>query len=446
MGKDWAEMTPEEKREVRFKRWLDAGNVQFISPQAKDAYQARIKRLISVIKLEEPDRIPLNLAPGAFPSIYCGGTLKEQMYEFDKLKSDFIKFHQDFDMDFVMAPITWPGKLFDILDFKLMRWPGHGVSDDGSFFQYVEGVYMKEEEYDELLNNTNDFYLRKILPRIAGTLEPLQYLAAFNPSFFVPAGFVAPFGRPDVQNTFKELVKAAEVLYDWAGVIGETVQQIYAMGFPTWGSSLTITAYDMIADFLRGTRGIMLDMYKQPDKLLEAINKFTPMTIELGLSNVETDICPVIFIPLHKGADTWMSNEQFEKFYWPCLKKLMMGLYEEGLVPFPLAEATYNNRLEIITDMPNASTMWWFEQVDMKRAKEIVGKNTSIAGGIPASLLSTGSKQEVKDTVKQLIEDCGKGGGYMMSVTSSMEQAIPKNVHALMEAAKEYGMYQNQGK
>jgi uroporphyrinogen-III decarboxylase len=197
----------------------------------------------------------------------------------------------------------------------------------------------------------------------------------------------------------------------------------------------------MIADFLRGTHGIMLDMYKQPDKLLEAINRFTPMTIELGLSNVKTDICPVIFIPLHKGADTWMSNEQFKKFYWPCLIKLMMGLYEEGLVPFPLAEATYNNRLEIIADVPNASTMWWFEQVDMKRAKEIVGKNTSIAGGIPASLLSTGSKQEVKDSVKQLIEDCGKGGGYMMSVTSSLEQAIPENVHALMEALKEYGMY-----
>ncbi len=441
MSKEWAEMAPEEKREVRFKRWLDAENVQFISPQAKEAYQARVKRLISIIKLEEPDRIPLNLAPGAFPAIYRGGTLKEHMYEFDKLKSDFIKFHQDFDMDFAMAPLAWPGKLFDILDFKLMRWPGHGIPDDGSFFQYVEGVYMKEEEYDELLNNTNDFYLRKILPRVAGILEPLQYLAAFNPSFFVPVGFVAPFGRPDVQNTFKELVKAAEVFYEWAGVIGETVQQIHAMGFPTWGSSLAITAYDMIADFLRGTHGIMLDMYKQPDKLMEAINKFTPMTIDLGLSNVETDICPVIFIPLHKGADTWMSNEQFKNFYWPCLRKLMMGLYEEGLVPFPLAEATYNNRLEIIADVPNASTIWWFEQVDMKRAKEIVGKNTSIAGGIPASLLSTGSKQEVKDSVKQLIEDCGKGGGYMMSVTSSLEQAIPENVHALMEAAKEYGMY-----
>lgn len=441
MAKEWTEMTPEEKREVRFKRWLDAENVQFVSPEAKEKYQERVNRLIKVIKMEEPDRIPLNQAPGAFPAYYRGGNLKEHMYDLDKMRSDFIKFHQDFDMDFAMAPLTWPGKLFDILDFKLMRWPGHGVPDDGSFFQYVEGVYMKEDEYDELLYNTNDFFLRKILPRIAGTLEPLQYLATFDPSFFVPAGFVAPFGRPDVQDTFQQLPKAAEVFYEWAAVIGDTLQKIYGLGFPTWGASLSLTAYDMIADFLRGTRGIMLDIYQNTDKLLEAIDKFTPMTIELGLRNAETDICPVIFLPLHKGADTWMSNEQFEKFYWPCLRKLMMGLYEEGLVPFPLAEASYNNRLEIIADVPYASSIWWFEQIDIKRAKEIVGKNTCIAGGIPASLLSAGTKQEIEDCVKQLVKDCGKGGGFMASVTASVEQAIPDNLHALMDAVKKYGSY-----
>jgi hypothetical protein len=441
MAKEWTEMTPEEKREVRFKKWLDAEGVEFISPEAKENYRARVTRLIKVIKMEEPDRIPLNLAPGAFPAIYRGGTLKEHMYELDTVKADFIRFHEDFDMDFAMAPLSWPGKLFDILDFKLMRWPGHGVPDDGPFFQYVEGIYMKEEEYDELINNANDFYLRKILPRIAGTLEPLRYMGTFGPSFFVPVGFVAPFARPDVQNTFKQLVEAAGVFMDWAVRTGETVNQIHAMGFPTWGSSLTITAYDMIGDFLRGTQGIMLDMYRNPDKLLEAIDKYIPMTIEQAVTMAETDICPVIFIPLHKGSDSWMSGAQFEKFYWPCLKKLILGLYEEGLVPFPLAESAYNTRLEIIADVPKTSTIWWFEHVDMKRAKEIVGKNTSIAGNVQTSLLSSGTPQQVKDSVKQLVNDCGKDGGYLMSVSASLEQAVPENLHALIDAAKEYGRY-----
>jgi hypothetical protein len=441
MTKDWTEMTPEEKREVRFKRWLEAENVQFASPEAKANYQARVGRLIKVIKMEEPDRIPLNQAPGAFPAYYRGGNLKEHMYEFDKMKSDFIRFYHDFDMDFAMAPLTWPGKLFEILDFKLMQWPGHGVPENGSFFQYVEGIYMNADEYDELLYNTNDFYLRKLLPRIAGTLEPLKYMASFDPSFFVPVGFVAPFGRPDVRNAFNQLAKAAEVFYDWAKVIGETMQQIYGLGFPMWGASLSLTAYDMIADFLRGTKGISIDLYQNPDKLLEAIDKFIPMTIEMGLKNANTDICPVIFIPLHKGADTFMSNKQFEKFYWPSLHKLMLGLYKEGLVPFPLAESTYDSRLEIISDMPEASTVWWFELSDMKRAKAIVGKKNCIGGGVPTSLLSAGTKPEIEDCVKQLVRDCGKGGGYLMSVSASVEQAIPENLHILMDAVKKYGKY-----
>lgn len=441
MTKEWADMTPEEKREVRFKRWHDAENIEFVSPEAREKYQERVSRIIKVVKMEEPDRIPLNQAPGAFPAYYRGGTLKEHMYDLDAMNRDFIKFHQDFDMDFAMAPLTWPGKLFDILDYRLMQWPGHGVPDDGSFFQYVEGTYMQAEEYDELINNANDFFLRKMLPRIAGTLEPLKYLASFDPSFFVPAGFVAPFGRPDLQNTFTQLAKAAEVFYEWAAIIGKTVQQIYSMGFPTWGSSLSMAPYDVIADFLRGTRGIMVDMFECPDKLQEAIDKFTLMVIEMGLRNADTDICPIIFIPLHKGADAFMSTAQFEKFYWPGLRKLIVGLYEEGFVPFPLAEASYNNRLEVIADVPHGSTIWWFEQIDIKRAKDIVGRNTCIAGGIPASLLSAGTKQEIDDCVKQLVVDCGKDGGYMMSVTASIEQARAENLHILMDAVKEYGVY-----
>lgn len=441
MTKEWTEMTPLEKREVRFKRWLEADNVPFVSPETKEKYQERITRLIKVINMEEPDRIPLNLAPGAFPAIYRGGTLKEHMYEFETMKTDFAKFHNEFDMDFAMAPLAYPGKLFELIDFKLMQWPGHGVPDNGSFFQYVEGEYMKANEYDELLNNPDDFYLRKLLPRFAGNLAPLQMMGKFSPTAFVPLGFVAPFGNPEFRTMLKNLTDAADIFYEWAEVTASTVTQIHAMGFPTWGSSLSLTAYDLIADFLRGTQGVMLDMYRCPDKLLEAIDKFTPMTIELGLSNEATDNCPIVFIPLHKGADTWMSNEQFKKFYWPCLKSLMMGLYNEGLVPFPLAEATYNNRLEIITDIPEKSVMWWFEDVDMKRAKETVGKITSFAGGIQTSLLSAGSTDDIKKMVKRLTEDCGKDGGYLMSVSASVEQAKTENLHALWDAVKEYGNY-----
>jgi len=55
---------------------------------------------------------------------------------------------------------------------------------------------------------------------------------------------------------------------------------------------------------------------------------------------------------LHKGLDRFMSNEQYKKFYWPSLRKVMMGLIDEGLVPLPLFEGNCASRLEIIKDIP----------------------------------------------------------------------------------------------
>ena len=45
---------------------------------------------------------------------------------------------------------------------------------------------------------------------------------------------------------------------------------------------------------------------------------------------------PIVFIPLHKGADGFMSDEQFKKFYWPTLRDLIDGLDCRRLHTVPL--------------------------------------------------------------------------------------------------------------
>jgi uroporphyrinogen-III decarboxylase len=442
MEKEWTAMTPEEKREVRFKSWLEAEDVEFISPEAKKAYRERVTRLIKVIKLEEPDRVPIMMPGGAFPAYYAGANLQKAMYDYDELVRAWRKFHQDFDMDTTMVPsFIWPGKVFDLVDYRLMKWPGHGVSSKSTFYQYVEGEYMKADEYDALLNDQTDFWLRTMMPRITGALEPLQYLSPFNAMSAIPVGFIAPFARKDVQDAFKVLMEAGEELQKWAIAAGTSTQEILTMGFPPFGGIMSMAPFDVVGDFLRGTHGIMLDMYRQPDKIHEVLEKITPSTIEMAVDGAATTINPIVLMPLHKGDDSFMSQKQFETFYWPTLREVMLGLIEEGLVPMPLAEGFYNNRLETITDIPRGAVIWWFERADIYKAKEIVGGTACIAGGLPLSLVCTGTPQEVKEYCRNLIEVCGKGGGYLLSTASSVEEATAENLHAIMEAAKEYGVY-----
>jgi uroporphyrinogen-III decarboxylase len=107
-----------------------------------------------------------------------------------------------------------------------------------------------------------------------------------------------------------------------------------------------------------------------------------------------------------------------------------------------LAESYYDKRLEVIMDMPRSSVVWWFERTDMAKAKEVLGDVSCIAGNVPTSLLSTGTPQEIKEYCHNLIEIAGKGGGYILTGASSVEETTAENLHAIMDAVNEYGTYE----
>ena len=71
----WAELSPEQRREEWFRRWLLPPGVKFSSSEAEKGYKARVTRFIKAIKLEEPDRVPVMLPAGFYPAYYVGGTL-----------------------------------------------------------------------------------------------------------------------------------------------------------------------------------------------------------------------------------------------------------------------------------------------------------------------------------------------------------------------------------
>ena len=73
------ELTPDEKREARFQRWLSQPDIKFTNAEAEEGYRKRVTRFIKAIKLEKPDRVPLTLPAGTFPLYYAGMTLKEAM-------------------------------------------------------------------------------------------------------------------------------------------------------------------------------------------------------------------------------------------------------------------------------------------------------------------------------------------------------------------------------
>ena len=439
MDEKW---TPEQKRQNRFDRWLSAKDVQFNSVEAKQAYEERTTRFIKAYKLEKPDRVPLILPAGTYPLYYAGMTLKEGMQDNQKLCEAFRKFFQDFQCDTFTSPAMIPSaKASEIIDNLNVKWPGHGLPDHASMLQFVEGEYMKADEYDLFLEDLTDYCLRYYLPRSLGALAPF---AGFQPTPYIlgmAARFLMPAGMPHVRAAYQAIIDYGEETAKWMGPLMQFNHEATAAGYPTTFGGQSHAPFDIMADTLRGTKGIILDMYRQPEKLFAAMDKVTQMNIDVGIAGANMSGVPVVFFALHKGDDTFMSNKQYEKFYWPTFRKVIMGLIDEGLVPLLFAEGRYDNRLEIIKDLPKGKVVWHFDRTDMFRAKKILGDNACIAGNVPASLLITGEPKQVKEYCRKLIEVCGEGGGFILTGGASIDKGNPDNLHAMTEAVMEYGVY-----
>jgi hypothetical protein len=405
--------------------------------------QERTQRMADAINLKVPDRVPIVASFSYFPAKYTGITCEDAFFNTPKWLAACRKTILDFDPDVYGVEMGYPGQVFETLGARQLLIPGRGTSPLHSH-QYVEDEYMKADEMDYFKNETADFTLRRYLPRIYGKLKALETLPPMVDTLF---GFpeiasFAMFARPDFKEALKALEKAGEEAQAWINGIGSFGSDMEALGYPSYIGGVTLAPYDLLPDLLRGMRGSMLDMYRQKDKVLEVCEEvLLPLCIKKGIQGAAQRKNKQVFIPLHRGAEGFMSIKQFETFYWPTFKKLLLALIDAGLTPLPFLEGDYTSRLKYFLELPKGKVIGHFDATDIFKAKEILGGHICIQGNMPASLLQSGTPDLVKEYTRKLIDGVGKGGGYIMSCRSSMDEADPALVKVWIDYTKEYGQY-----
>ena len=412
---------------------------------AAEMYRQREKRVEDAIALRVPDRVPIEVLFGFFPAKYAGMTVEEVMYDPERMWESQWKVLTEFEPDMEQNPyaVRFLGPILETLDFKLLKWPGHGVAADLTY-QFVEGEYMKADEYDHFLLDPSDFMVRTYWPRVFGALKGLEKLSPARGiiTYYmgVPFGF-APFNLPEVVDALEAMKKAGQESMRIASYSRRYAAAAKEAGFPMQFGAFTQAPFDTLGDFFRGTKGIMLDMYRRPEILTKACEKFLPIMFETAINASKASGNPRVFIPIHKGLDGFMSPEQFKKFYWPTLRELMVALINEGCNPCPLWEGNCTSRLEIIKDIPAGKACYAFEATNMVKAKEILRDTVCIRGNVPLSILVTGTPDDVRAYCKKLIDVCGKDGGYVMDSSTGLDDAKTANIKAMFDFTREYGVY-----
>ena len=214
LPENWAQMTRERKREYRMNLFLNPPGMKFVSPEAEGKYKVRAQRMVDVYNVKEPDRLPVHLPIGSLPFNLVGLSMYEAMNNFEKAIEACKGFNQKYaeELDTLAYPMALPGKVLEILDYKLYAIPGYGLSKNAPGHQFVEGEYMKAEEYDDLLMDPSNFWLRTYLPRVYGSFESFRNLVPLTDMLEIPMGELMPLAMPEVQDTLQRMIDAGKEL------------------------------------------------------------------------------------------------------------------------------------------------------------------------------------------------------------------------------------------
>jgi hypothetical protein len=333
---------------------------------------------------------------------------------------------------------------YQALGSQQLRWPGGDLPDDAAF-QFVEDEYLKADEYDQFLADPSGTTLNTIFPRIAGNLgglgmvPPLYWLSNM---YYLQGVGGALLSAPPLRAALQALLDLGEASGALLAAEAAHTEASAALGYPkTWAAPI-IPAFDVVSDTFRSLRGSTLDMYRHPEELLKTIDLMQIPTVAMAIQAARMFANPRVFIPMHRGAGGFMSDEQFERFYWPTFKALVMALIAEDLIPMPLFEGDYTPRLKYLAELPAGKVAAHFDKVDRRKFKEVLGDQMCFWGNVHASLLATGTPQQVKDDVKELVELFGDTGALMLDCGLGVpDEARPENLYALREAAEEYGVF-----
>ncbi len=180
------------------------------------------------------------------------------------------------------------------------------------------------------------------------------------------------------------------------------------------------------------------DMYRIPEKILEASHAMLPELLDEIRTTCKMLDNKAFWLGVWRASASFISPKQFEKFVHPFMKQIVMTLVEEGLRPIFHLDGNMVPMLHFFTGYPRGTCVMALDGfTDIRKAKEVVGKNMCIMGDVPPTLLCIGSEAEVEKYCRELIDDVGPGEGFILgsgctvpvqlsAVSNIIRQIIPQ--------------------
>ena len=393
---------------------------------AKELYDEPEKRARDVTELRIPDAVPLSI--NADPANYTKVHRSAAYYDPLAYKRAVRELTVAFEPDLANAGLPMSGAAMSALGVVNRKWPGGPLGEDYEY-QVEEIEFLHDNEYDIYLTDPTDFMIRYFWPRMYTKMAPLAKLPTLGMMNTGLEGLSVMLTSPEFLEAAAAIQKAADETKKFRELIGNSYGDLAELGFPPF-SQLGVggvggAPFDSFSSGIRGMKGSMLDMYKRPEKLIQACNMIIDRRIARGIPATPERRGMRVGMPLWRGDKSFMSQKQYERFYWPGLKKALQGTVDLGYVPIPFYEAEFGDRLSNILELPKGKIIASVEAVDIPKALDILKGHTAVLTRGPFSL-RVASPAEVVEYYNTTFDKYGKKGGLIFNIRLPDKASIPE--------------------
>ncbi len=368
------------------------------------------ERIDAVINLETPDRVPLAPLLDHYAATYTGITNAELMMDGDKRIQAVLKTMRElgpWDMTFIAD--TANAFLLKIGVLQKLKLPGVDLPEN-EIHQFVETELLKPEDYDRLARIGFSRFMRAVSGHNHPETRGLS-------------------GIPRMIGALIEMRRHRKLV--------EKAGAVMACGFIHPGPLFEAFSFG------RGIGPISLDLYDRPEKIKAASKAWIKSSTRRAIACAKLIGAPRVFIGLSRCSPATISPRHFEEFVMPELEYMVHVMIESGITPLLHCDTDWSRGLEFFRRLPAKKCILEIDGfTDIFKAKEILGNHMCIMGDVHPYLLAFGKQNDVMAYCKRLIQEVGKGGGFILSSGCSIPaNAKSENIKAMTEAIDEWGWY-----
>lgn len=392
--------------------------MKLIHPQDRMTAEQRLQ---AVINLQVPDRVPTAPFIYYFLAGYSGITVHQLWSDPHAYRTALKKCFEElgpWDFYYPVNP-RYPEVYTFIMPMKA-KWPGIDLPPD-SICQLLEEEVMRPEDY-------------AWVSETARRWRQLTYFVFFTE---IISRVWERAGKGWRAYAFT-LPRVAHHLLSWR----YDFEMMKRRGAAVLYGFLPEAAFDTFS-LARGLMPFVRDLRERPEEIARAADALTETYTFIARVNALLMGVKRTQIFVHRSSTDFISPKDFKRLSFPSLKDLCERLVAAGINPVLHCDGNWDLDLETLRELPAGNCIVQFDgPTDIFLAKQVIGDRICIMGDVKAELLCLGSVSEVDEYCHRLIEEVGKGGGYIMAAGCEVPpNARPENVKAMLHSVRKYGYY-----